>query len=466
MSAFRKELSALLALALPILGTQLAQTGNAFVDTVMAGRVGAVDLAAVAVGASAWVPIYLFMTGVLMAGTPVLSRHVGAGEWARVNPIAQQLLYLSLLLGVAGFFLLRHLDPLFHAMDVDPELLPKVSNYLRALSWGMPGAALVIALRAYTEALSNPRPVLLISIAGLLLNIPANYIFIYGKLGFPAMGGVGCGWATTLVFWFMAAALGLYIASHKSYAKARLNLKQRFFEPGTIAYLSRLGLPVGLSIFFEISIFTVIALLISQLGAEVVAGHQIALNFTGLLFMVPLSFALAATVRVGLARGQGDPAAIHLAVSTVMKVTMVIGVLAALGLLAARSWIPRIYTDNEVIIVLTTQLLLFAAIYQVSDALQVAAAGCLRGFEDTTIPMVMTLLAYWGVGLPLGYVLGLTDLLRPAMGPAGFWIGLVAGLTVAALLLLIRLRNQWHHHGPAYTAASGGHITVSAKNND
>lgn len=443
MSPLRKEFSALLALALPILGTQLAQTGNAFVDTVMAGRVGAVDLAAVAVGASAWVPVYLFMTGVLMAGTPVLSRHVGSGDMQRLNPIAQQLLYLALLLGTAGFFLLRNLDPLLEAMDVDPELLPKVSAYLRALSWGMPGAALVIALRAYTEALSNPRPVLLISIAGLALNIPANYVFIYGKLGLPAMGGVGCGWATTLVLWFMAISLGIYIALHKSYQAVRLNLRERHFEPKTIAYLTRIGLPVGLSIFFEISIFTIIALLISQLGAEVVAGHQIALNFTGLLFMVPLSFALAATVRVGLARGQGDVAAIHLAVRTVMVVTLVIGVLAGLGLLAARSWIPKIYTDNEMVIVLTTHLLLFAAIYQVSDALQVAAAGCLRGFEDTSIPMVMTLVAYWGVGLPIGYVLGLTDLLRPAMGPAGFWIGLVAGLTVAAVLLLLRLRQQW-----------------------
>ncbi|HCS26171.1 MAG TPA: MATE family efflux transporter, partial [Spongiibacteraceae bacterium] len=217
MSPFRKEFSALLTLALPILGTQLAQTGNAFVDTVMAGSVGAVDLAAVAVGASAWVPVYLFMTGVLMAGTPVLSRHVGSSQMQRVNPIAQQLLYLALLLGTAGFFLLRSLDPLLEVMDVDPELLPKVSAYLRALSWGMPAAALVIALRAYTEALSNPRPVLLISIAGLALNIPANYIFIYGKLGVPAMGGVGCGWATTLVLWFMASALGGYIALHKSY---------------------------------------------------------------------------------------------------------------------------------------------------------------------------------------------------------------------------------------------------------
>ena len=443
MSPFRKEFSALLTLALPILGTQLAQTGNAFVDTVMAGSVGAVDLAAVAVGASAWVPVYLFMTGVLMAGTPVLSRHVGSSQMQRVNPIAQQLLYLALLLGTAGFFLLRSLDPLLEVMDVDPELLPKVSAYLRALSWGMPAAALVIALRAYTEALSNPRPVLLISIAGLALNIPANYIFIYGKLGVPAMGGVGCGWATTLVLWFMASALGGYIALHKSYQSVRLNLRQRYFEPKTIAYLTRLGLPVGLSIFFEISIFTVIALLISQLGAEVVAGHQIALNFTGLLFMVPLSFALAATVRVGLARGQGDPAAIQLAVRTAMIVTLVIGVMAGLGLLAARSWIPKIYTDNEMVIALTTQLLLFAAIYQVSDALQVAAAGCLRGFEDTTIPMVMTLIAYWGVGLPLGYMLGLTDILRPAMGPAGFWIGLVAGLTAAAVLLLMRLYQQW-----------------------
>lgn len=439
MTSSRRELKALLALALPILGGQLAQTANGFVDTVMAGRVSANDLAAVAVGASVWVPLYLFMTGVLMSVTPILSRHLGGDRLERINPLAQQALWLSLGLGMLGFLMLRSMGPVLVVMEVDTAIRPLVDDYLKALSWGMPGAALWLALRSYTEAMSHTRPVLWISVIGLAVNIPSNYVLIYGKLGFPEMGGVGCGWATSLVLWLMALLMAGYVAVHRIYQGARLQLRERHLEWRNLFYMLRLGLPVGLSIFFEVSIFSVIALLISRLGAETVAGHQIALNFTALIFMVPLSFALATTVRVGRARGQEDQAALREAIGTSMRVSIGIGLFASIALLLGRHHIPLIYTDNSGVQTLAAYLLIFAALYQVSDAIQVWASGCLRGFEDTAWPMVLTLLSYWGLGLPLGYVLGLTDLLVPAMGPAGFWIGLVAGLSGAALLLGVRL---------------------------
>ncbi|MBB3048484.1 MATE family multidrug resistance protein [Litorivivens lipolytica] len=439
MTVSRRELNALLALAVPILGGQLAQTANGFVDTVMAGRVSANDLAAVAVGASVWVPLYLFMTGVLMSVTPILSRHLGGERHERINPLAQQALWLSLGLGALGFLVLRSMGPVLNIMDVDAAIRPLVDDYLKALSWGMPGAALWLALRSYTEAMSHSRPVLWISVIGLLVNIPCNYVLIYGKFGFPELGGVGCGWATSLVLWLMALLMAGYIAVNRVYQQARLSLRERHLEWSTLFYMLRLGLPVGLSIFFEVSIFSVIALLISRLGAETVAGHQIALNFTALIFMVPLSFALATTVRVGRARGREDRDALRAAVKTSMQVSIAIGLLASVLLLLARHHIPLIYTDNHAVHALAAHLLIFAALYQVSDAIQVWASGCLRGFEDTAWPMVLTLLSYWGIGLPLGYVLGLTDILVPAMGPSGFWIGLVAGLSGAAILLGVRL---------------------------
>ena len=186
--------------------------------------------------------------------------------------------------------------------------------------------------------------------------------------------------------------------------------------------------------------FCIIALLISQSGAEIVAGHQLALNFTSLVFMLPLSFALAATTRVGHARGRQDDAGLRVAIAVAFKITLVIGVLMVSVLVLGRHRIPLIYTDNAEVIALASYLLLFAALYQVSDAIQVTANGCLRGFEDTTIPMLLTLFAYWGVGLPIGYVLATTNILLPAMGPSGFWLGLFAGLSSAAVLLVIRLR--------------------------
>lgn len=442
----RAELRAQLVIALPILGGQLAQTANGFVDTLMAGRVSPADLAAVAVGASVWVPVYLFLTGVLMSATPVLSRTLGAQAYHRVGPIAQQGLWLALGLGLTGALVLRSMAPVLELMDVDPAMRPLVRGYLEGLSWGMPGAALFLALRSYTEAMSHTRPVLLISVAGLLINIPTNYILIYGKFGMPALGGAGCGWATALVFWCMALMMGLYVASHRHYEKARIAFRTLAFEAKTLGYLLRLGFPVGLAIFFEVSIFAVIALLIASLGPTVVASHQIALNFTSLLFMVPLSLSLAVTVRVGHARGGNRPAAARHAVSTGMLLTLCVGVLAGTLLFLFRHQVPAIYTPDESVQALAASLLLWAALYQVSDAWQVTANGALRGYEDTRVPMLITLVAYWGIGLPVGWTLGMTDLLRPALGPVGFWIGLLSGLTAAAILLSLRLRRQVRAH--------------------
>mgnify|MGYP005751842239 FL=1 len=304
----------------------------------------------------------------------------------------------------------------------------------------MPGAALFLTLRSYTEAMSHTRPVLLISVAGLLINIPSNYILIYGKLGLPALGGVGCGWATSLVFWCMALMMAVYIGRHPAYASARLHLRQTHLEPATAWYIFRLGLPVGLAIFFEVSIFAMIALLISSLGPTVVAGHQVALNFTGLLFMIPLSLALAVTVRVGHGRGQGDPLAVRRAVQAALWLTAFIGLSAGALLFLFREQVPWLYSHDPDVRWLASQLLLYAALYQLSDAWQVTVSGALRGFEDTTVPMFITLFAYWGIGLPVGYSLALSDWWGEAMGPEGFWIGLLCGLTAAALLLSVRLR--------------------------
>jgi MATE family multidrug resistance protein len=444
----RQELRTQLKLALPIFGGQLAQSANGFVDTVMSGRVSPLDLAAVAVGASIWVPVFLFMTGMLMSATSLLARQVGAKQLERINPLMHQVMVVALGIGILSVVVLCNTAPLLIWMDVDPEIRPMVVDYLFGLSWGMPAIAIVLALRSYTEALSHTRPVLIISVIGLLANIPINYVLIYGKLGIPAMGGVGCGWATAIVMWIMAILMLLYVHRHRVYRNARLSLRPFHWEPKTALYLLKLGFPVGLTIFFEVSVFCIIALLISQSGAVIVAGHQLALNFTSLVFMLPLSFALAATTRVGHARGRQDEAGLLIAIATAFKITLAIGVLTVTMLVTGRHWIPLIYTDNAEIIALASYLLLFAALYQVSDAIQVTANGVLRGFEDTAVPMLLTLFAYWGVGLPIGYTLATTDILVAAMGPSGFWLGLFAGLSSAALLLAWRLR--WRLLQPHY----------------
>lgn len=437
-----QELRGLLILALPVLGGQLAQTGNGFVDIVMAGRVSATDLAAVAVGASIWIPIFLLMTGVLMSATAILARHFGHGEYHRLNPLTQQALWLALGLSLLGMLAIRNMAPVLELMDVEAAMRPIVLGYLEGLSWGIPAAAAFLAMRSYTESLGHTKPVFWISLFGLLMNIPINYALIYGKFGLPELGGVGCGWATAVVMWVMAIAMYFYTRKSATYAKARLDFSALSFEPHNILYMLKVGLPTGLTIFFEVSLFSVIALLLGPFGAIIVAGHQVALNFTGLLFMLPLSLAIAVTIRVGHARGRSDKAAASYTIGTALRLTVFTATLMAGLILLFRHQVPFIYTNDMAVHAVTTGLLFFAALYQIPDALQVTANGALRGFEDTTVPMMLTLVAYWGVGLPVGFILARTDWVVPMMGAAGFWIGLIAGLSTAAVLLGLRLRYR------------------------
>lgn len=444
----RSELRALLSLVIPILGGQVAQTANGFVDTVMAGAVSPADLAAVAIGASIWVPLFLFMVGVIIAATPILSQHIGAGRHERVVPTAWQALWLALAVGILGFIAARHAVLLFDALDVPSRLRDMTAEYLNGLSWGLPGVALFIGMRSYSESLSHPKPVLVISLIGLLANIPLNYIFIHGLFGMPAMGGPGCGVATAIVMWLMAVLMWFYVR-HGTHYRTRTppgtHIDGRLHGPDPRALLAMLalGLPIGMAIFFEVSIFSVIAILLARLGEQVVAGHQIALNFASLTFMLPLSVGLALTVRTGLAAGAGDQAAARRAVQVGLALSTAIALFNALVLLLGRHAIPALYTEDAAVRALAAALLVYAAIFQLPDALQVTANGALRGFHDTRRPMWITLFAYWCIGLPVGWLLGFGTLfgmpLITPLGPQGFWIGLVAGLAVAALMLNLRL---------------------------
>src|SRR5699024_5066297 len=240
----------------------------------MAGRVSPVDLAAVAVGASIWIPIFLFITGVLMSATAILARHYGSTQLERMTPLTQQALWLALGLSLVAMLLVRNMAPVLELMEIEAAMRPIVLGYLEGLSWGIPAAAVFLALRSYTESIGHTKPVFWISLFGLLMNIPINYALIYGKFGLPEMVGVGCGWATAVVMWIMALTMYIYVHISEAYAKVRLTFKHLSFELSTIAYMLRVGLPTGLTIFFEVSLFSVIALLLGPFGAIVVAGHQ------------------------------------------------------------------------------------------------------------------------------------------------------------------------------------------------
>lgn len=437
------ELKILIRLALPILVAQFAQTANGFVDTVMAGQLSPRDLAAVAVGSSIWVPVFLFVVGVMQGVTPFVARHQGAGNDTAVGPVVQQALWLALPLGLMAWAVLRAVDPLLVVMEVQPELRPAIAGYLEGVSWGMPAITLFLGLRSLTEGMSFTRPVMAVSLIGLTVNIPANYVLMYGKLGLPALGGVGCGWATALVMWLMLFLLLAHCRLATAYRATRWFRDLTGPRLPLLLPLLKLGLPIGGAIFIEVSLFCVIALFIASIGTDVVAGHQIALNVASLVFMIPLSLSIALTVRVSFHLGRQQPAGIRATLRGGLGLIVLLALLNSTLMVVFRDTIAGLYTDDPQVIALASALLLFAAVFQLSDGLQVGANGILRGLHDTAIPLLLTVVAYWLLGLPVGWLLGMTDHLSPIpLGAQGFWVGLVTGLTAAAILLNLRVRAR------------------------
>lgn len=459
LATSRSETPALMRLALPICGAQLAQAGMSVVDVMMTGRLSATDLAAVSVGASLWMPLMLFMTGTLMGLTPIVAQLLGGGRTEGIRPSVHQALWVALALGgIAALLLWSVVMPIFQLMAVPEEVAGRAAAYLSALAFGMPGVALFQALRAFSDGMNHTRPSLWISLIGLGVNIPCNFVLIYGGegltglfgtwlpgwlQGLPALGALGCGIATAISMWVMCLAMFSYTRRSRAYGDIALWHSPSPPRWPLIAELLRVGVPIGVAIFVEVTLFTLIALFIASLGEITVAAHQVALNYTSILFMLPLSLGMALTVRVGNTLGQGHPERARLVAWNGILVSLGVAGLNSLLLWLTAEPVIALYTHNSEVARLTLSLVGLAMLYQVSDALQVNLAGALRGYKDTRIIMLITLLAYWLVGLGGGHWLGqigLSGWIEP-LGVHGYWIGLVAGLTTAAILLGERLRR-------------------------
>lgn len=446
MQKYLTEARQLLALAIPVILAQVAQTAMGFVDTIMAGSVSATDMAAVAVGTSIWLPAILFGHGLLLSLTPVVAQYNGSGRRDRVAWQVRQAYWLAAFSSLLIMIVLYNAGYVINSMqNVDPVLASKAEGYLHALLWGVPGYLFFQVARNQCEGLSKTKPGMVMGFIGLLVNIPVNYIFIYGHFGMPALGGVGCGVATASVYWVMFIAMRYWVSRARSMRDIRLPV--RFSPPDrkVLWRLFTLGLPVALALFFEVTLFAVVALLVSPMGIVNVAGHQIALNFSSLMFVLPLSLGVATTIRVGFRLGQGSPEAAKVAAWSAQAVGVTMAMMTALLTVTFREQIALLYNDNPEVVTLAAQLMLLAAIYQFSDAIQVIGSGILRGYKDTRSIFFITFVAYWVLGLPSGYLLALTDWVVAPMGPAGFWTGFIIGLTSAAVMMvwrIIRLQRQ------------------------
>ena len=430
----RLEVRALLAIGGPLIIHNLALVGMGLADTIMSGLLGAHTLAAVAVGANVWAPVFLLALGVLMAQSPTTAHLYGAGKQREIGHYTRQMAWLSQALGWGSFLLLHNAAPFLRAIHIESAIIPNAAAYMDAVAWGMPGMCLYQTLRFTSEGIGHTRPMLAIAIGGLAINVVLDYVLMYGKLGLPALGAAGCGYATAITQWSMFLVLLAYMRGMRVYRPLRI--LERFEWPVWQAQreLLWLGVPIGIGIFMEASLFAGVGLMMGTLGADVVAAHQIAMNYASFVFMVPMSIALAIAVRVGQAIGRGDAQAARIAGWTGIGLCAGFEVLSALSMLLFPHAIVGIYTRDPSVAHIAVGLLYMGAIFQVSDGLQTSAAGALRGYKDTRIPMIITIIAYWCVGFPLAWIFGIPLHLGPQM----IWAGFIGGLTAAAVLLVLR----------------------------
>ncbi|NRB42766.1 MAG: MATE family efflux transporter [Pseudomonadales bacterium] len=433
-----KEVKQLLRLAWPIFIAQLSLSSMSMVDTIMAGHYNKLDLAAIAIGGSIWLPALLFAQGCLFGLTPMIAQAVGRGEGSESKILLHQGIYLGFFIGLMVAIGVYLILPYLSRLNIDVNLLQVSQSYLSWIILGLPFAGMYQAMRGFVEGHAKTKPIMVINILALLANIPLNYIFIFGKLGMPEMGGAGCGLATALVLLLMMVFNGLYIGLSPLKKKAQL-LTFCAVDFSKQVSLIKIGLPIGLSVLAEVGIFAILALLIAPLGAEVVAGHQVALNLSAQTFMLPLSIGTALTIRVGFFVGQQNIPRLKKTISAGFILGILGSVITAGFMFFAAASIAALYSSDVGVQRIAISLLFFAAIYQLPDALQICSAGILRGFKKTTVAMVSIITAYWVIALPLGYQLAFKDSIVPAMGASGLWLALVIGLSITAVFLLSQL---------------------------
>jgi len=438
----RAELRANLRLALPLLAAQLLFISMGTVDTIVAGRLGAAPLAAVAVGSNLWFMIFVLFWGLFMAVSPIVAHRLGAGRPAiDSGRFLRGALALAAMLGLAWMALLLALvDPVLDVLQLEPQTRAFAQAYLHAIAPGAVPFALFFALRNAAEGYGQTRATLWAGLVGFLVNLVLAYGLANGAWGLPALGPRGCGVATATAGAAMVLAFAVMYRWHPRLREFEL-YGRGSWRPGVAAgEVLRLGGPIALIITAEAWLFLIGALLMARFGTETVAAHQIAINFASITFMVPMSIGMATTVRVGYAAGAGDAAAVRLRGLAGIGMGACFALVSASIMALLPALIVALYTDAPGVSALAVGFLYYAAVFQIADCVQATANGALRGIKDTRLPMLITVSAYWLVGLPLAVALAFDT----SLGPAGVWVGFIAGLAVAAAGLAARFRHKTH----------------------
>jgi MATE family multidrug resistance protein len=431
-----EKIKQILVLLIPILITQLGMFSMVFFNTIMSGKYNASDLAAVAIGSAIWNPIFIGLSGILLAVSPIAAGRFGEKKSKEVSSIVANGIFLALIIGIAvivlGVFLL---NPLLDLLDLPANVQEISQHYLVGLSFGIIPLFVFNVLRSFIYALGHTRVVMVILLVSLPINFLLNYVLIFGRFGFPELGGAGAGYATSVTYWIIAFMTAFIIITKQPFSENLLlsDLKKFSFEK--CKEILKIGVPMGLSVFFETSMFAVVTILISKFNITTIAAYQSALNIVSFLYMIPISISMALTVLVGFEVGAGryKDAKVYswLGIHLSILVALVTGLLVVLF----RYKVAGFYSNETAVIELTAHFLIYALFFQISDAIQATAQAALRGYKDVNVSLVMTLVAYWLICLPLGYVLSHYT----PLGAPGYWIGLTAGLLAAGIGLSARL---------------------------
>lgn len=420
----------------PILITQLSLASAVFVDTVMSGRVSSVDLAGVAIGVNIWQPLFNGLNGVIIGITPILAQLHGAGKKSDIPFVVVQGLYfaaaLSVIVIAAGGLLLT---PLLTLVNFDPLVYRIGHDFLAAIALGIFPLFIASLLRSFLDSLGYTRVTMLIILCALPINILLNYLLIFGNFGFPRLGGAGAGYASAITYWCIA--LIFIIVVHKAEPFKSYHIFRRFYRISFPAWKEQLniGLPIGLAIFCEMSIFGVVALLMANFGTMTIAAHQAAINFVSLIYMVPLSIGIALTICVGFEVGAGRHEAARQYSYLGLGMAIAVSLAFAAVLSVYKNEIAGLYSADRQMLTLIGNFLGYAIFFQLSDAIAAPIQGALRGYKDVTAAFLIAVVSYWGIGLPAGYLLAEYS----SCGAYGYWIGFIAGLAAGAAALAIRL---------------------------
>jgi len=441
----------LVRLGWPVLVAQLAVMANNVIDTIMAGRYGTLDLAAVGIGSSIYFSVFVALMGVLLALTPIVAHMHGAGRQADIGEELRQGAWLAAALALVSLALFAHPDPFLAVAKLAPELEAKVRAYLQALAWSVPASLLFRVFYSFSTAISRPRTVMALTLVGLALKVPLNWVFMYGNLGAPALGSTGCAVATALISWILCTLAWAWCWLEPGYRSYRVFARWSWPDTRALGRILSLGLPIGLTFLIDVTGFTFMALFIARLGALYSAAHQIAANLAALCFMLPLALGNAASVVVGQSLGAQRPARARAAGLTGLALALACAALVGGCLYGFADALAGLYAADAKLRRVAAGLIAFVAVYHLFDAAQAVVVNVLRGYKRAVVPMLIYAIALWGVGLGGGYAIGLTRIdlawlglhalgfstprLSTPMGAPGFWLAAIASLALASSLV-------------------------------